>query len=745
MRRMENSFRNSCYLIINKVQEKYEINSQDILLWIYLNMYTYNQGKFSLDEYNRQQFMEGVKRDKHFSYLCNKYEMIQEKEYLQLKDSIFQEYCTNRNISISVKIMEETYERILQESLRLKTGSYYTPQPIVEYMTTQGILSYIDSKISNQYENLKDYFLKKNHTLSMNFILQTIQLLGEIKIIDIACGGGVFLRQSLHFLYSLNKELYQLIGRNFNDQDLIKQIIQNNLYGVDIQENTTILCKLLVLIEAQNLCGFQMGEATLHIFNEDVLVIDFEKTIGTESSFDIVLGNPPYIGERGNKSLFQNIRQREFGEKYYERKMDYFYFFIYKAYEILKKEGILCYITTNYFVTADGAKKLRRFIESNFNFREIINFNSLNLFADAKGQHNMIFLLEKNQISKPTTLVNFAIERMAMDDLYEVLLQKKQMPEIEIAKISKENLYDCRGQISIQSFGSQEEVLKKVEKRGNYLLDDLCYVNQGIVSGADKLTASWAFKLGIEEDIGAGVFVLKEEELQELNLEDDLKSIYVKDFYKNSHIKKYHTLKKQGLYLLYIDDHNLPDIYQIPSLHRHLSKYKNILEQRREVQKGTRKWYALQWPRNSEIFEGEKIVVPQRALENTFSYVKEAWYASADVYYITAKNKEVSLYYLLGLLNSSLMYYWLFYRGKRKGEYLELYATPLKRMPIYYPSAIKKCEAIEKLVRYIIEYNHDKSIAIKSQMEIDKLVFQLYGIKPVEQEKIMKLIDSKRK
>ncbi|VEH38973.1 Uncharacterised protein [Fusobacterium varium] len=42
--------------------------------------------------------------------------------------------------------------------------------------------------------------------------------------------------------------------------------------------------------------------------------------------FNILLGNPPYLGEKNNKSIFQKIRETEFGKKYYEAKMDYFYF-----------------------------------------------------------------------------------------------------------------------------------------------------------------------------------------------------------------------------------------------------------------------------------------------------------------------------------------------------------------------------------------------------------------------------------
>ena len=95
--------------------------------------------------------------------------------------------------------------------------------------------------------------------------------------------------------------------------------------------------------------------------NEIFTVSKIDEVMG-EGGFDIVIGNPPYIGEKGNRNIFENIRRHGFGKKYYEAKMDYFYYFIYRGIDMLNKDGVLAYITTNYFITADGAKNLRKFL-----------------------------------------------------------------------------------------------------------------------------------------------------------------------------------------------------------------------------------------------------------------------------------------------------------------------------------------------------------------------------------------------
>ena len=86
------------------------------------------------------------------------------------------------------------------------------------------------------------------------------------------------------------------------------------------------------------------------------------------------------------------------------------------------------------------------------------------------------------------------------------------------------------------------------------------------------------------------------------------------------------------------------------------------------------------------------------------------------------------------------MHYWLYYRGKRKGEYLELYATPLKRIPIYYSPNDKKCDAIEDLVKHIIKNIHDKNTFFKTQMKIDRFVSQIYGLMDIEDKDMMNFI-----
>lgn len=134
--------------------------------------------------------------------------------------------------------------------------------------------------------------------------------------------------------------------------------------------------------------------------------------------------------------------------------------------------------------------------------------------------------------------------------------------------------------------------------------------------------------------------------------------------------------------------------------------------------------------------EKTKIVAPQRSKTNTFGYNECEWYASADVYFITEPKPEYQLKYILSLLNSNLYYIWLYNKGKRKGESLELYQKPLSEIPIKkadeqtqnkFVSIVDKILAITQTDDYL--QNQEKQEAVKEyEKQIDIMVYKLYNL-----------------
>jgi len=439
---------------------------------------------------------------------------------------------------------------------------------------------------------------------------------------------------------------------------------------------------------------------------------------GINDGFDIVIGNPPYIGEDGHKFIFEPYKKTYLGIRFYRGKMDIFYFFFHVGFDLLKEKGTLIFITSNYYLTADGAEKLRADMYSRSEILELINFNELKVFESALGQHNIITLLRRtdkpqNGITRQTFTNN---KGKASPEILKRILSGNDDVTV-YAEVPRDRLFECEKKYIRFSAGiGIDSILDKIEK-GGCSLGCLFATNQGVVPGALTFSREHALKFPkIEAKKNAPIFIYPSGKLHEIcghdvNVEID----YIKPFFKNSDISRYVSKTETCKELLYADGIvKLP-----PEILAYLQKFRPILTQRRECKTGKIKWFELQWARTRSLFEKPKIVVPYRCKRAAFAYNEIPFYAATDVYYITeSKNNTDKLKALLGILNSTLINVWLYHRGKRKGEMLELFSASLQRIPIILPKDMRP------LVNLVTRRLNGESVDTK----IDALVYELYGL-----------------
>lgn len=459
--------------------------------------------------------------------------------------------------------------------------------------------------------------------------------------------------------------------------------------------------------------------------------LEFAKVFQEKGGFDIVIGNPPYVGEKGNKDIFRPISESSLGKRFYQGRVDLFYFFFHLGIDMLRENGNLGFITTNYYLTADGAKKLREDFKERTNLIKLINFNEIIIFDTAKGQHNLITLLnkslEKNKELK--VIMCDSKSKLVLNDLHDIFAEKSN--KVTYHQIKQSEIYDGeKNYIRIED-DKISRILNKI-KGMSKPLNTYFSVKQGIVSGADKFTESHREKYDLGYEKGQGIFVLTNEELSDLKLNSDEKKI-IKPFFKNSDIDKYINSESSKLNIIYISKNVDIDCY--PNIKKHLEKYKKILMNKRETQTGKLPWYSLHWGREENIFVNNKIIAPQRSKKNTFSYNEINWFSSADVYYITGKENVISLKYILGILNSKLYYCWFYKFGKRKGEMLELYATPLEEAPIKIISLVEQNKIIE-FVDNIILCKKERKNSEKIELILDEVIYDLYELTEKEKNEI---------
>ncbi len=468
-----------------------------------------------------------------------------------------------------------------------------------------------------------------------------------------------------------------------------------------------------------------------HLFFQEV----FDK-----GGFDIIIGNPPYIGEKGNKEIFSAVKVSNLS-RFYLRKMDFFYFFFHLGIDILKQDAVLSFITTNYYVTATGAVKLREDLFDRTNILKFINFKEAKIFPSALGQHNLITILKKSKQQVDTSIISVRSTGVLNYNKYLNIFNGTDKNTSYVLK-NKNNLFDGEKKyIRITSASNDnktnvlvEGIIDKIDLNDSLKLGAICNVNQGLRTGADKVSPKHIKDYKLDENLfekGEGILILNNAEISALNL-----SLYektkIKPLYKNSDIKQFRASNSTVFNLIDVfwpNDRNI-DLTTIPNIYRHFQKYRTILENRKEnangldkaIQKG---FYYFGSVRRKLDFSIPKIVSPQRSKRNVFAYVEGDWYASADVYYISSPSNEVSLKYILGLLNSKLYYLWFYHRGKRKGEMLELYQKPLSETPI---KIISNQNIVVDIVNKIMALKSLGNSSIELELQLNIVIAKIYDL-----------------
>jgi len=458
--------------------------------------------------------------------------------------------------------------------------------------------------------------------------------------------------------------------------------------------------------------------------------------------FSYVCANPPYIGEKGHKELFQRtLKLYPYWKNYYQGKMNYLQWFIILGLSKLRQWGKLGFITSAYWLTANGASKLRKHILENAKIKEMILFRDVKIFEHAKGQDSMVFVLTKcsgkdkeqerennhikivtvkcrNQdLEGETIRENLAfltkhIQKYIDDPRYEDEYMKVFWSEVRQGKLSKDG--GAWNAVFLEE--SSSAIFGKIEKE-NESLTVFLETKQGIVPGIDRVTPQhlkyvpkWKLESGLIKR-GDGVFVLSKEEANSLITVDKDRELLVPS-YRNSHISPYFVDIPEGEkeFILYIDREI--DLKEYLGVKNHLERYREMLEARlqRYEERGYKEsypWYRLNRPRDRKMLESEKLVVSNWGNEwQPYAYQTGCFFETRDVTIFTKKpGVKESIFYLLALLNSKLIRQWMNQKARQVGYMRQKLQEqiPIHRIDFDNPEDVQLHDEIVQKVKAIRE------------------------------------------
>ncbi|MDC9721350.1 MAG: N-6 DNA methylase [Urechidicola sp.] len=419
----------------------------------------------------------------------------------------------NFNTEVDVNILGHIFEHSLNEieevtakiegtvsdqkrTKRKKDGVFYTPKYITTYIVANTIGKLcIDKRKELDIEEIEydDSFLKKDGTLSVKGkkLFKTLtdykNWLTNLKIIDPACGSGAFLNQALNYLIEEHEKIDDIIADLTNSPlrlfDTDKNILENNLFGVDINEESVEIAQLSLWLRTAKK-DRKLSKLNNNIKCGNSLLkseFDWHKefpSIMKNGGFDVVIGNPPYIKEATNKSAFNGLHEHSC----YQGKMDLWYFFGALALDIIKKDyGLIGYIAPNNWITNDGASKFRDYIVEKGKIVEFIDFSDFKVF-DSAGIQTMIYIMKRTDDNSNyglnfSKVINSKIKHEDAQLFLEKIVDEKY--EYFISNIKKEELKNQ----PINFINAELNlIIEKIKSKESFNLD-----SKEIASGIDLL------------------------------------------------------------------------------------------------------------------------------------------------------------------------------------------------------------------------------------------------------------------
>ncbi len=621
---------------------------------------------------------------------------------------IFEQSLTDLE-ELNASINDTDFDK--KKSKRKKDGVFYTPEYITRYIVQNtlgklcedkkaelGIGSEVLTSPINPKKPTKAELTYKENLLSYR------EWLTNLKILDPACGSGAFLNQALEFLiheHTVTRDMLLPFGDLTIGYEIETSILEHNLYGVDINEDAVEIARLSLWLRTAHRGRTLTNLSGKIVCANSLLAMPFD-----ENSFDVVIGNPPYVRQESIKE------QKEALSKIYKvanGTADLYVYFYELAFNMLKNNSSFGFICSNKFFRAKYGESLRELILSSMTIEEIADFNGVKIFEDATVDSAITIF--KKQVPSPNhqfKVVDTNLENYSM------------MNQSDLSKTSF-------------SFSNPKELVikQKIEAIGTPLKEWDININYGIKTGFNE-----AFIIdGIKKD--------------ELISKDKKSAEIIKPLLRGRNLERY-LCNNIDEYL--IASHNNPPVIieSYPHLKEHLDKF---------IEKLTSRYDKGQTPYNLRnckylgSFEKPKIIYPEFSSSSLFSYDDKGTYLLDTSWFIDSGDK-----YLLALLNSKLIWHYLGYVSSSLGSaslrmkkiFVEQIPIPkideekqqpfiklvdeiletkpkIKEYKVLLDEAVK-ADNFEREIKLKKEIEAFENRVIECEKEIDKMVYELYGL-----------------
>jgi len=576
---------------------------------------------------------------------------------------------------------------------RKLAGVVYTPDYIARFIVAQTVGAHLRELFDtclkknitkDSYDKPYEEVKWRNKGAELKTWTDYQKALSKLRIVDPACGSGVFLVTAFDYLkgeyHRVNIKVADLSGQQPDLFDPDSEILSKNLFGVDVNAESVEITKLSLWLKTARR-GKVLDSLDDHLCVGDSIIEDsnyaymehgfswkaaFPKVFN-DGGFDIVLGNPPYVRQE-LISPMKPYLEKQF--EVYHGVADLYCYFFERGVRLLKEGGRVGYISNaTFFKTASG-KPLRKFLSEKTTLETIVNFGDTQVF-EGVTTYPAIMVMKSQTAPKKHNLSFWNVDELPKANFSEAFDNLK-------AEYAQNNLTSEAWELEDERL----TVLRQKIKKGKKTLKE--------VYGSP----SYGIKTGRNE-----AFVIDQTTRDRLIAEDAKSAEILKPFLEGKDFKRWGT-ESRNLFLIFT--RRGIDLAQYPAILNYLQKFQHILEPKPENWKqatkgekwlgrkpGSYQWYEIQDSVDYHSqFELDKISYPHFCVSPLFNLDKAQNYSNDKSYIIP--NADL---FLLSLLNSSLL--WFFITGMSpavRGGFYELRIQYIQTLPIPKATDAQKAE-----------------------------------------------------
>ncbi|MDX4050417.1 N-6 DNA methylase [Aliarcobacter skirrowii] len=640
----------------------------------------YNGGLFATDLLLDSLIIDDFILDENVQILSN-YDFASEIS-VNILGHIFEQSLTDLE-ELQANIDNVNFDKT--KSKRKKDGVFYTP----EYITRYIVENTLGKMCSEKREELKiveitppsnPKKLTKQEQQTKDNLQEYKKWLLNLKILDPACGSGAFLNQALEYLISEHKNLQNdlaLMGDLFASYMVEEEILENNLYGVDINEDAVEIAKLSLWLRTA-----KRGRTLTKLADKIVCANSLLNMPFSENSFDVVIGNPPYVRVQGLKSNYEN-EAKLYEEKFVSATGNYdlYVLFMEQSFKMLNKTGKLSYILPHKFLISDFGSGIRRFLSENKAVESLLHFGSEMVFEDASTYTCIINLSHNNE--------KLHFKSISPNDIFN---------PFEYDSISYENLNSDKWNLSSNDI---TKVLEKINLQPLRVKDVFAKIFQGIATSGDDVYLLLETKDGLYSKALDKI----------VKVEKGL----LKPMLKGEDISRYKNLQNRYFVIFpYILEDGKAKPMSEEYIQENFSNGYKYLKENEEFLRGREKgkmdkegWFLYIYPKSLSEFEQVKIITPEISLGANMSFDDGKFYHNTKVYSFIKKVeiKEDYKFYLT-ILNSKIMWFFLKNTGyELRGGYFTFKTNFINPFPLPKLENLEQQEPFIQKADLMLELN----------------------------------------